>query len=144
MSILIGSESRIIVQGITGNVGSFHTLRCLDYAMGRRCYVAGVNPKKGGQFFNGIPIYSTVVEAKEKTNANMSVIYVPAFQAKSAILEAVEANLELVVCITEGIPVNDMLRVRSFMLNSNSIAISTLLFKNSLTFSLPCPILVSL
>tara|TARA_A100001011_G_C14299327_1_gene840009 strand:+ start:812 stop:1693 length:882 start_codon:yes stop_codon:yes gene_type:complete len=113
MSILIGKETRVLTQGITGKVGRFHTKRCLDYALGRQCFVAGVNPTKGGETFEGIPIFSNVLDAKLATNSNASVIYVPPFFAASAIIEAVEAELDLVVCITEGIPIRDMLMVIS-------------------------------
>ncbi|MFL2656018.1 MAG: succinate--CoA ligase subunit alpha [Burkholderiaceae bacterium] len=115
MSIIIGEQTRVITQGITGKVGSFHTKRCLEYALGRKCFVGGVHPKKGGGVFEGIPIFKTIKEAKSKVHVNASVIYVPPLMAASAILEAVEANLELVVCITEGIPVMDMLKVRNRM-----------------------------
>lgn len=115
MSIIIGNKTRVLTQGITGKVGSFHTRRCIDYALGRNCFVGGVHPKKGGEIFDGIPIFRTIEEAKSKTNANASVVYVPPLMAASAIIEAVEADLELVVCITEGIPVKDMLKVRNRM-----------------------------
>lgn len=115
MSIIIGDKTRVLTQGITGKVGSFHTRRCIDYALGRNCFVGGVHPKKGGEIFDGIPIFRTIEEGKSKTNANASVVYVPPLMAASAIIEAVEADLELVVCITEGIPVKDMLKVRNRM-----------------------------
>ncbi len=120
MSIIIGKHTRVLTQGITGKVGSFHTRRCLDYAFGRECFVGGIHPKKGGETFDGIPIFQSVIEGKSYTNANASVIYVPPLGAASAILEALEAQLELIVCITEGIPVKDMLMVRSRMINENS------------------------
>ena len=112
MSILIDRQSKVITQGITGKTGQFHTRLCRDYGNGRNCYVAGVNPKKAGEDFEGIPIYASVKEAKEATGASVSVIYVPPPFAAAAIDEAVEAGLELVICITEGIPVRDMLRTR--------------------------------
>ncbi|MDV6344882.1 succinate--CoA ligase subunit alpha [Nitrosomonas sp. Is37] len=112
MSILINSNSRVITQGITGKTGQFHTRLCREYADGQQCFVAGVNPKKPGEEFEGIPIFATVQEAKEATGATASVIYVPPAFAAAAIDEAVEAELDLVVCITEGIPVRDMLRTR--------------------------------
>ena len=115
MSIIIGDKTRVLTQGITGKVGSFHTRRCIDYALGRNCFVGGVHPKKGGEIFDGIPIFRTIAEGKSKTNANASVVYVAPLMAASAIIEAVEADLELVVCITEGIPVKDMLKVRNRM-----------------------------
>ncbi len=115
MSILVGKHTKVITQGITGKTGQFHTRMCRDYANGRHCFVAGVNPKKAGEDFEGVPIYATVKEAKEATGATVSVIYVPPPFAASAIDEAVDAGLELVVCITEGIPVRDMIRTRDRM-----------------------------
>jgi len=115
MSILINKDTRVITQGITGKTGQFHTRGCRDYANGRQCFVAGVNPKKAGEDFEGIPIHATVKDAKAATGATVSVIYVPPAGAAAAIWEAVEAELELVVCITEGIPVRDMLEVRARM-----------------------------
>jgi succinyl-CoA synthetase alpha subunit len=112
MSILINQNSRVMTQGITGRTGQFHTRMCRDYAFGKNCFVAGVNPKKPGENFEGIPIYATVKEAKQETGATVSVIYVPPPFAAAAIDEAVEAELDLVICITEGIPVRDMLRTR--------------------------------
>jgi succinyl-CoA synthetase alpha subunit len=112
MSILINRNSRVITQGITGKTGQFHTRMCREYAQGAACFVAGVNPRKPGESFEGIPIYATVKEAKQQTGANVSVIYVPPPFAAAAIDEAVEAELDLVICITEGIPVRDMLRTR--------------------------------
>ena len=115
MSILVGKHTKVITQGITGKTGQFHTRMCRDYANGRHCFVAGVTPKKAGEDFEGVPIYATVKEAKEATGATVSVIYVPPPFAASAIDEAVDAGLELVVCITEGIPVRDMIRTRDRM-----------------------------
>jgi succinyl-CoA synthetase alpha subunit len=115
MAILINKETRVITQGITGKTGQFHTKMGKEYANGRNCYVAGVTPKKGGQSFEGIPIYETVREAKKATGANVSVIYVPPPYAAAAIEEAVDAGLDLVICITEGIPVRDMIRTRRKM-----------------------------
>lgn len=112
MSILINQNSRVMTQGITGKTGQFHTRMCREYAHGEQCYVAGVHPRKPGENFEGIPIFGTVKEAKQVTGANVSVIYVPPAFAASAIDEAVEAELDLVVCITEGIPVRDMIRTR--------------------------------
>jgi succinyl-CoA synthetase alpha subunit len=112
MSILVNKNTKVITQGITGKTGQFHTRMCRDYANGRNCYVAGVNPKKAGEDFEGIPIYATVKEAKEATGATVSVIYVPPPFAAEAINEAVDAGLDLVVCITEGIPVRDMIDTR--------------------------------
>ena len=112
MSILVNKNTRVITQGITGKTGQFHTRTCRDYANGRNCFVAGVNPNKPGEKFEGIPIYATVREAKAATGATVSVIYVPPPFAAAAIDEAVEADLDLVICITEGIPVRDMIRTR--------------------------------
>src|SRR6201981_2000308 len=112
MSILINQDTKVITQGITGKTGQFHTRMCRDYANGKNCFVAGVNPKKAGEDFEGIPIYATVREAKEATGATVSVIYVPPPHAAAAIDEAVDAGLDLVICITEGIPVRDMIRTR--------------------------------
>ena len=112
MSILINKDTRVMTQGITGKTGQFHTHGCVAYANGKNCFVAGVNPKKAGENFEGIPIYGSVKEAKAQTGATVSVIYVPPSGAAAAIDEAVEAELDLVVCITEGIPVLDMLKTR--------------------------------
>jgi succinyl-CoA synthetase alpha subunit len=112
MSILINRNSRVITQGITGKTGQFHTRMCRDYANGKACFVAGVNPRKPGENVEGIPVYASVKEAKQQTGANVSVIYVPPPFAAAAIDEAVEAELDLVICITEGIPVRDMIRTR--------------------------------
>lgn len=119
MSILVNSSTRVITQGMTGKTGAFHTRACRAYANPDN-FVAGVNPRKAGTEMDGIPIYGTVREAKEATGANVSVIYVPPVGAATAILEAVHAELDLVVCITEGIPVADMLNVRSIMRKMNS------------------------
>ena len=115
MSILINKDTKVITQGITGKTGQFHTKGCQAYANGKNCFVAGVNPKKAGESFEGIPIFAGVKDAKAKTGATVSVIYVPPPGAAAAIWEAVEADLDLVVCITEGIPVKDMLVVRNRM-----------------------------
>src|SRR5882672_9412886 len=115
MSILIGGNTKVMTQGITGKTGAFHTRMCREYANGRNCFVAGVNPNKGGQDFEGIPIYNSVHDAKAATGATVSVIYVPPPYAAAAINEAVDAGLELVICITEGIPVRDMIRTRRRM-----------------------------
>ena len=112
MSILVNKNTKVITQGITGKTGQFHTRMCRDYANGKQCFVAGVNPKKPGEDFEGIPVYATVREAKQATGATVSVIYVPPPFAASAIDEAVDAELDLVICITEGIPVRDMIRSR--------------------------------
>ena len=119
MSILINKDTKVITQGITGKTGQFHTHMCREYANGKNAFVAGVHPKKAGENFEGVPIYATVKEAKEATGATVSVIYVPPAGAAAAIWEAVEADLDLVICITEGIPVRDMLEVRNRMRAEN-------------------------
>ncbi len=119
MSILINRNTKVMTQGITGKTGQFHTRTSRDYANGRECYVAGVNPKKAGEDFEGIPIYASVRDAKQATGATVSVIYVPPAGAADAIWEAVEADLDLAICITEGIPVRDMIRVRDRMRKEN-------------------------
>jgi len=119
MSILINKNTRVITQGITGKTGQFHTRACREYANGRACFVAGVHPKKAGEDFEGIPIFATVKEAKQQTGATVSVIYVPPAGAGDAISEAVDADLDLVICITEGIPVRDMIVVRDRMRKGN-------------------------
>ena len=115
MSILINKDTRVITQGITGKTGRFHTEKCQEYANGKRCFVAGVNPRKAGERIFDIPIFGSVQEACQQTGATVSVIYVPPEGAAEAIWEAVEAELDLVICITEGIPVRDMLEVRNKM-----------------------------
>lgn len=120
MSILINKDTKVITQGITGKTGQFHTRMCRDYANGRAAFVAGVHPKKAGEEFEGIPIFGSVAQAKEATGANVSVIYVPPAGAASAIMEGIQAELDLVICITEGIPVRDLLEVKSQMAEMNS------------------------
>jgi succinyl-CoA synthetase alpha subunit len=115
VSILINKNSKVMTQGITGNTGQFHTRASREYANGRACYVAGVNPKRAGENFEGIPIFASVRDARSQTGANVSVIYVPPAGAAGAIWEAVEADLDLVICITEGIPVRDMIALRDRM-----------------------------
>ena len=119
MSILINKNTKVVTQGITGKTGQFHTRMCRAYANGAACFVAGVNPKKAGEDFEGIPIFANVAEAKAKTGVSASVIYVPPPGAAAAIWEAVEADLDLVICITEGIPVRDMIEVRDRMRREN-------------------------
>jgi len=116
MSILIDQNTKVLVQGITGRDGLFHTGQMLDYGTK---VVAGVTPGKGGQKANGVPVFNTVAEAKDKTAADTAVIYVPAKFAKNAILEDVEAGIPLIVCITEGIPVLDMVEVSRAMEDKN-------------------------
>ncbi len=112
MSILVTENTRLVVQGITGAEGSFHTEKMLEYGTK---VVAGVTPGKGGTTHLGLPVFDTVREAKEKTGANTSVIFVPPAFAADAILEAADAELDLVVCITEGIPVKDMIAVKHYL-----------------------------
>ncbi|MGB7649975.1 MAG: succinate--CoA ligase subunit alpha [Gallionella sp.] len=123
MAILIDKNTRVMTQGMTGKVGQFHTQNCIAYANGKNCFVAGVTPKKGGQNFAGVPIYDSVLEAKQQTGATVSVIYVPPPFAAAAIDEAVEAGLELVICITEGIPVHDMIKTRYKMQGKSTLLI---------------------
>jgi len=120
MSILIDKHTRVMTQGITGKTGQFHTKTGKLYANGANCYVAGVNPRKPGESYEGIPIFATVKEAKEQTGATVSVIYVPPPFAAAAIDEAVEADLDLVICITEGIPVRDMVQTKYKMLGKRA------------------------
>ncbi len=115
MSILINKNTKVITQGITGKTGQFHTRGCRDYANGKEAFVAGVNPKKAGEDFEGIPIFASVRDAKQATGATVSVIYVPPAGAAAAIWEAVEADLDLAICITEGIPVRDMIELKAKM-----------------------------
>lgn len=115
MSIYVNKDTKVITQGITGKTGQFHTEKCLEYANGKNCFVAGVNPKKAGESIFNVPIFASVKEAAAQTGATASVIYVPPAGAAAAIWEAVEADLDLVICITEGIPVKDMLLVRNKM-----------------------------
>ena len=112
MSVLVNKNTRVVTQGITGKTGAFHTRACREYGTQM---VAGVTPGKGGQDFEGIPLYDTVHEAKKQAGANVSIIYVPPPFAADAIMEAVDADLDLVICITEGIPVLDMLKVATYM-----------------------------
>ncbi len=123
MSILIDRNTRVITQGITGKTGAFHTRLCREYANGKNCFVAGVNPSKAGENFEGIPIFGTVAEAQERTGATVSVIYVPPPFAAGAIDEAVDAGLDLVICITEGVPVQDMIATRNRMRGKKTLLV---------------------
>jgi succinyl-CoA synthetase alpha subunit len=123
MSILIDRNTRVMTQGITGKTGAFHTRLCRDYANGKACFVAGVNPAKAGENFEGIPIYGSVLEAKQQTGATVSVIYVPPPFAAGAIDEAVDADLDLVICITEGVPVRDMIATRNRMRGKKTLLV---------------------
>jgi succinyl-CoA synthetase alpha subunit len=118
MSILVGKDTRLIVQGITGREGAFHTEQMIEYGTN---VVGGVTPGKGGEWAVGnTPVFDTVKEAVDATDANTSIIYVPARFAPSAIMEAADAGIELIVCITEGIPALDMVQVRAFLDTSKS------------------------
>ena len=117
MSVLINKNTKVICQGFTGSHGSFHSEQAIKYGTN---LVGGVTPKKGGQIHLDRPVFNTVKEAKDKTGANATMIYVPAKFASSAIIEAIEASVELIVCITEGIPVLDILKIKKKLRNSSS------------------------
>src|SRR3954451_4678494 len=113
MSVLVDKNTRLCVQGITGSAGGFHAKQCMEYGTN---VVAGVTPGKGGQIFEGkVPVFDTVWEARQESGCNVSMVFAPAAAAADSILEAVDAEIELVVCITEGIPVMDMMRVKALM-----------------------------
>ncbi|MBK3332451.1 succinate--CoA ligase subunit alpha [Persephonella atlantica] len=112
MSVLVNKDTKVIVQGITGREGSFHAIQCKAYGTQ---VVGGVTPGKGGQDVEGIPVFDTVKEAVENTGANCSLIFVPPPFAADAVLEAVDAGIKTVICITEGIPVNDMIPVKNYI-----------------------------
>ncbi|NBX67379.1 MAG: succinate--CoA ligase subunit alpha [Proteobacteria bacterium] len=120
MSILVGKNTRLIVQGITGQAGAFHTKQCKEYGTN---VVGGVTPGKGGENLDGIPIFNSVWDAVDKTKANATMIYVPAPYAADAIIEAADAGIELIVCITEGIPVMDMVGVKQYLKTTKSLLI---------------------
>jgi len=117
MSVLVDKDTKVICQGITGNQGSFHTEQCLEYGTK---VVAGVTPGRGGQEVLGVPVFNTMAEAVAESGADVSMIYVPAPFAASAIVEAVEASVGLIVCITEGVPVLDMVNVKAALKDSDS------------------------
>ena len=117
MSILVNKDTKLICQGFTGSQGTFHSEQAIKYGTN---LVGGVTPKKGGQTHLDKPVFNTVMEAKKKVNANATMIYVPARFAANAIIEAIEASIELIVCITEGIPVLDMLKVKEYLKHSKS------------------------
>ena len=117
MSVLINRNTKLICQGFTGSHGTFHSEQSIKYGTN---LVGGVTPGKGGQTHLNKPVFNSVKEAKEQTNANATMIYVPAKFAAAAIIEAIEAKIELIVCITEGIPILDMLKVKERLLNSGS------------------------
>jgi succinyl-CoA synthetase alpha subunit len=120
MSILLNKDSRVLVQGITGSHGKYHTEQMLAYGTK---IVGGVTPSKGGMECLGVPVFDTVLEAKNATNADTSVIFVPASVAADSIIEAIEAEIALIVCITEGIPILDMMRVKNFLEGKKSVLI---------------------
>ena len=117
MSVLVNKNTKVICQGFTGSHGTFHSEQAIKYGTN---LVGGVTPKKGGQKHLGLPVFNTVKEAKESEDANATMIYVPAKFAAGAIIEAIEASIELIVCITEGIPIQDMLKVKQRLMKSNS------------------------
>ena len=117
MSVLVNKNTRLICQGFTGSHGTFHSEQAIKYGT---TLVGGVTPKKGGQKHLGLPVFNTVKEARESEGANATMIYVPAKFAASAIIEAIDASIELIVCITEGIPIQDMLKVKQRLNNSKS------------------------
>ena len=117
MSILVDKDTKLICQGFTGSQGTFHSEQAIKYGTN---LVGGVTPKKGGQTHLDKPVFNTVMEAKKNVNANATMIYVPARFAANAIIEAIEASIELIVCITEGIPVLDMLKVKEYLKHSKS------------------------
>jgi len=117
MAILVGKDTKLLVQGITGREGLFHTEQMIEYGTN---VVGGVTPGKGGEWALGKPVFDTVKAARDATGANATVIYVPAAFAADAIYEAIDAGIELIVCITEGVPVKDMMQVRAYLDQSNS------------------------
>ncbi len=117
MAVLVNKDSRVLVQGITGKEGRFHTSQCIAYGTN---IVAGVTPGKAGETVEGVPVFNTVAEARKQTGANVSLIFVPPAFAADAIMEAVDAEMELIVCITEGIPVLDMVKVKNYMKDKKS------------------------
>lgn len=117
MTILVDRNTRVLVQGLTGKWGQFHTRQMLDYGTN---VVAGITPSKGGEWFFGKPIFDTVKQAKKATEANCSVIFAPAPYAADAIFEAINAEIELIICITEGIPIADMVKVTAYLRKSDS------------------------
>ncbi|WP_185858506.1 succinate--CoA ligase subunit alpha [Blattabacterium cuenoti] len=115
MSILIDKNTKVIVQGLTGKEGLFHTEQMINYGTS---IVGGVTPGKGGKIYLGVPIFNTVEEAVKKTGGYVSVIFVPSYFASDAILESISMNMKIIVCITEGIPVSDMIKVKNFLLTN--------------------------
>jgi len=121
MSILVDKRTRVITQVATGHAGQRHTATCRAYGNGRRCFVAGVNPMQDGDSLDGLPVFGSVEEARAATGATVSVVYVPPAVAAAAIEEAIDAGIALVVCITDGIPADDMRRVRRRMQDSRTV-----------------------
>jgi succinyl-CoA synthetase alpha subunit len=121
MAIWADNSTRVIVQGITGREGTFHAIQCRDYGTN---VVGGVTPGKGGTTHEGFPVFNSVREARESAGANCSLIFVPPPFAADAVMEAADAGVELIVCITEGIPVNDMIRAHDFLTKSNARAVA--------------------
>jgi len=117
MSIFVNKDTKVVVQGITGREGQFHARQCVAYGTQ---VVAGVTPGKGGQKMDDIPVFHTVAEARQATAANCSLIFVPPPFAAAAIMEAIDAEIELIVAITEGIPVLDMMKVKNYLSQSRS------------------------
>jgi succinyl-CoA synthetase alpha subunit len=117
MAIFINKETKVLVQGITGKEGQFHTRQCIEYGTK---VVAGVTPGKGGHKMDDVPVFNTVAEGREQTGANASMIFVPPPFAADAILEAIDAEMEMIVCITEGVPVMDMMKVKNYLAQKGS------------------------
>jgi succinyl-CoA synthetase alpha subunit len=124
MSVLVDKNSKIIVQGFTGKEGTFHSTQMIEYGTN---IVGGVTPNKGGQKHLDLPVFNSVVDAIEETDANTSIIFVPPAFAANAIIEAVDAGIKVIITITEGIPVKDMIRVNNHVKNKNTISIIKLL-----------------
>ena len=133
MSILVDKNTKVICQGFTGKHGTFHSEQAINYGTQ---LVGGVTPKKGGQKHLNLPVFNTVEEAKKKTGANATMIYVPPKFAASAIIEAIESKIELIVCITEGIPIVDMIKVKQVSLFLIFLENQTLLLLRNLLFLL--------
>ena len=120
MSVLVNKNSKIIVQGVTGKEGTFHASQMIEYGTN---IVGGVTPNKGGQEHLGLPVFNSVADAIQETNANTSIIFVPPAFAANAIIESVEAGIDVVIAITEGIPVKDMIKVNNMIKNSETVLV---------------------